>query len=211
MRKFAVIDAPQQSDAWKAARLGRLTSSRANDMLATRKDGKPSASRDNLRVQLVLERITKCPQERTFQSAAMDYGLAMEPEAFAAYEAMTGQMVQRSGFLSHNELMAGCSLDGHVGNYQGIVEIKCPIPATHLDYLRTSQIPTEYLRQVQHALWVSGAEWADWMSYERSFPERLRTKIVRVHRSDLDMAAYALAVRLFLSEVEKQEAELREM
>lgn len=203
-RQFTVIDAPQRSEAWTMARLGRLTGSRASDMLATRKDGKEAAGRTNLRVQLVLERVTGQPQERHFQSAAMQYGSEMEPEAYAAYEALTGTMLKRTGFLSHSGLMVGCSLDGHTGDFEGLIEIKCPIPATHLDYVRTGVIPGEYLKQITHALWVSGAEWCDWMSYERTFPEHLRAKLVRVRREDVDIEAYKKQAMAFLAEVDRE-------
>jgi len=201
---FTVIDAPQRSPEWFAARLGRLTSSRAADMMATRKDKKESADRKNLRVQLALERLTGRPCERDYQSGDMQYGVVTEPEAYAVYEAMTGQLLQRSGFLAHNELMAGASLDGHVGDYEGIVEIKCPLPATHMEYLKTGAVPSDYLWQVIHSLWITGAEWCDWMSYAKEFPEHLQAKFVRVKRTDVDIAAYELAVRLFLSEVDKE-------
>lgn len=204
MRAFTAIDVPQRSEAWFQARLGRVTSSRANDMLATRKDGKEAAGRANLRIQLALERITGKPQEREFQSDAMEYGAETEPEAYAAYEALTGNLLQRTGFLSHNTMMAGASLDGHVGDFEGIVEIKCPIPATHMEYLESGKVPTDYLRQVTHSLWLTGAEWCDWMSYERTFPEHLRARIVRVKRSDVDLVAYELALSFFLSEVDRK-------
>lgn len=204
MRSFTVIDAEQRSPEWFAARLGRITGSRAADMMATRKDKKESADRRNLRVQLALERLTGRSCERDYQNGHMEYGVVTEPEAFAAYEALTGHMLQRSGFLRHNDLMAGTSLDGHVGDYEGIVEIKCPIPATHLEYLKTGAVPSDYLWQVTHSLWVSGAAWCDWMSYAKEFPEHLQAKIVRVKREDVDLAAYKLAVRLFLGEVDKE-------
>jgi len=49
---FTVIDAPQRSAEWFAARAGRLTGSVAADMLATIKSGEAAARRD-LRTRLV--------------------------------------------------------------------------------------------------------------------------------------------------------------
>jgi len=198
---FTIVNAAQRSDAWKAARLGRLTGSRAADMLSTGRSGAEAAGRRNLRVQLVLERVTGKPQERSFQSAAMQHGIETEDEACATYEALTGTLLERTGFLSHNTLMVGCSLDSHVGDFEGIVEIKCPIPATHWEYLQTGKVPGDYLKQVTHGLWVSGAQWCDWMSYEPSFPETLRAKIVRVPRDEAAIDAYQRAALTFLSEV----------
>jgi hypothetical protein len=59
---FTVVMAEQRSPEWFAARLGRLTGSRAADMLATIKSGEAAARRD-LRVQLVVERLTSTLQE----------------------------------------------------------------------------------------------------------------------------------------------------
>jgi len=91
-------------------------------MLATIKSGEAAARRD-YRMQLVCERLTGQLQEDGFINAAMQRGIDLEPAAFAAYESLTGDMAQRSGFLSHNVHQAGCSLDGHVGDFEGIVEI----------------------------------------------------------------------------------------
>src|SRR5512138_1556915 len=117
MRSFRIVDAEQRSPAWFQARVGRLTGSRAGDMLATIKSGEAAARRD-LRTQLVCERLTGQVQEEAFIDAAMQRGIDCEPLAFAAYEAHTGTLVQRSGFLAHDTHMAGCSLDGHVGEFE---------------------------------------------------------------------------------------------
>src|SRR6185295_6009416 len=110
---FTVVDAPQRSPEWFAARLGRLTGSRAGDMMATIKSGE-AASRRDLRLQLVLERLTGTVQDDGYVSADMRRGIAREPAALAAYEVATGHLVQTTGFLQHDTLPAGCSLDGHV-------------------------------------------------------------------------------------------------
>jgi len=203
---FRIVDVPQRSPEWFAARLGRLTSSRADDMLATLKSGKgEAAGRRNLRVQLVLERLTNRSQERTsFQSEAMQNGIEREADAYAAYEALTGRMLQSTGFLSADQLMVGCSLDGHVGDFEGLIEIKCPLAATHLEYLKTGIVPGEYLKQIMHALWITGAQWCDWMSFEPDFPEPLRAKIVRVPRSAVDIDSYEAAALTFLAEVRRE-------
>jgi len=209
-RAFTVVEAPQGSPAWAAARLGRLTSSRAADMLATIKSGE-SAGRRNLRAQLALERITGRSQAPTFQSEAMRQGLAREAEAAGQYEALTGTLLRSTGFLSHTALMMGASLDGHVGEFVGVVEIKCPIAATHLEYLTTGTIPGDYRKQIAHQLFMSGARWCDWVSYCPEFPADLQLRIVRVERSDQEMAAYALAAALFLREVDAAVAVIRRL
>lgn len=207
--RFAVIDAPQRSDAWFRVRAGKLTGSRACDMLATIKSGAPSASRKNLLAQLVLERITGKPQESSFTSDAMRDGIEREADALALYEAVCGQVVQRSGFIVLNGQQAGCSLDGHVGDYDGIVEGKAPIAATHLEYLKSGKVPEDYMRQIIHNLWVTGAQWCDWLSYHPDFPESLQVKVVRIDRDEKAIAEYEKKALAFLAEVDAEEAALR--
>jgi YqaJ-like recombinase protein len=202
---FTVIDAEQRSPTWFAARLGKLTGSRAADMLSTIRTGEAAARRD-LRVQLVVERLTGLLQEEPFQNAAMLRGIECEPLAFAAYEALTGAVAVRTGFLAHDTYAAGCSLDGHVGAYTGIVELKAPKSATHLRYLRGGALPSEYLPQVTHNLWVTGAAWCDFLSFDDRFPAQLQTFLVRVEATDLDLAGYEKKALAFLAEVDAEVA-----
>ena len=199
-RAFTEISAPQRSPEWFAARLGRLTGSRAGDMLATIKTGEAAARRD-YRLQLVCERLTGQGQEDGFVSEAMQRGIDLEPAAFRAYEAETGLMPRTSGFLAHQTLLAGCSLDGHVGDFEGILELKCPKSATHLRYLRSGVPAPEHLAQITHNLWLTGAAWCDFLSYDDRFPPALQVFLVRVARTDVDLAAYHEKVVRFLDEV----------
>jgi predicted phage-related endonuclease len=200
---FTIVTDDQRTDAWKLARVGRLTASRACDMLATIKSGEAAARRD-LRAQLVVERLTGLPQDDTFVSQAMQRGIDREGDARAAFEAATGMLVQPVGFLAHPELMAGCSPDGIIGPNVGVLEIKCPKSATHLGILRSRTVPKDYLAQLTHALWITGAEWASFVSWDGRFPPPLQLFTMRISRASLDVDAYELAARLFLSEVDRE-------
>lgn len=198
---FTVLDAPQRSPAWFQARLGRLTGSRAADMLAMTKAGEHTSRRKDLRTQLVLERLTGQVQAEDWFSPEMRRAVVKEPLAIEAYETLTGRFAQRSGFLAHDTLPVGCSLDGHLGDFAGIVEVKCPKSSTHLAYLTSGTVPEEYLPQIVHALWVSGAAWCDFLSFDDRFPPHLQTMLVRYARNEEEIALYTLAVAAFLSEV----------
>jgi hypothetical protein len=200
---FTIIDCAQRSPEWHEARVGRLTSTGADPMLATIKSGGYSAGRKNLLARLLLERVTGKPQENGYESKAMKDGAEREADALALYEARV-RSVRTCGFLRHDELMAGASLDGYVGDFEGIVEAKCPMPATHLEYLRTGTVPLDYYRQITHQLWMCGASWCDFVSFHPDFPERSRLKIVRVPRNPVEIAAYDLAARLFLADVDRE-------
>ena len=209
MRAFRIIDAPQRSPEWFAARAGRVTGSRAADLLAQIKSGE-AADRRNYRAALVLERLTGEPADADgFVSPAMQRGVELEPEARAAYEAQTGVLVDQTGFLAHDALLAGCSLDGHVGDFAGIVEIKCPNSATHLDALKAGGVPSKHVAQITHNLWMTGAQWCDFVSYDPRFPEGLRLYICRVEASTLDLGGYEKKLRAFLDEVDAELAVLQ--
>lgn len=210
MKPFTVIAAEQRSDAWRLARAGRVTASRACDVLAKIKSGE-AAARRNYRTQLVAERLTGHPSEDGFVSAAMTRGVELEPAAFAAYEAVTGQMAQRVGFLAHNERPIGASPDGVIGDFDGIVELKVPLPATHLGYLRAGTLPADYLPQVLHLLLVSDAAYCDFLSYSPHFPDHLQTFLVRVYRSEVDVAGYDRELTAFLAEIDNDVLALQTM
>lgn len=204
---FTVCMDDQRSPAWFTARLGRLTGSRAADMLSVIKSGEAAARRD-LRTQLVCERLTNTLQEDPFVNVVMQRGIDLEPAAFSAYEGLTGSVAYRSGFLSHDTLMVGCSLDGHIqggsGPFWGILECKCPKSATHLRYLRSGIAPSDYLSQITHNLWVSEAAWCDFLSFDDRFPPPLQTFLVRVSRADVDLIEYEKKALAFLAEVDRE-------
>lgn len=206
-----ILATTQRTADWYAARLGRITSSRAADLLATIKSKGEAAGRRNYRIQLVLERITGRSQENGFVSAAMQQGTDRETDALALYEAVTGNLLQTTGFLAHDTLMAGCSPDGYINDYEGIAEIKSPIPATHWDYLKTGVVPGEYHKQIVHALWITGARWCDWLSFNPDFPAPLQSKLVRVWRDDAEIDSYEIMARQFLSEVDAETRAVEQM
>jgi hypothetical protein len=205
---FTIIDAPQRSDEWFKVRLGRLTGSCADDMLRTIKSGESAAQR-NLKMRLICERLTHVSQDNPLPFRTVQRGIDSEPRAIAAYEAKTGRLVRRTGFLCHTELMAGCSLDGDVGKFAGIIEVKCGQSTTHLECLRSRAVPKDYLAQVTHNLWLSNAEWCDYVSFDDRFPVELTLCIVRVQRDKDVLAAYEQRAIAFLEDVDKEEASVR--
>ena len=74
----------QGSEEWFAARCGKVTASRVQDIIAKTKSG-PSASRANYMAELVAERLTG-ESSKGFSNAAMQWGTETEPQARLAYE-----------------------------------------------------------------------------------------------------------------------------
>ena len=201
-----VVDCEQRSPEWFEARRGLLTATGAAAMLSKpKKNGEETVGRYKLRVRLALEteRGRALSDEDRFVSAEMRRGIEREPEAIRLYEAVTGDLVQTVGFIRHGELPAGCSPDGIVGDFTGGLEVKCPEYHTHFEYLEKGTVPSEYLPQVLHSLFVTGLPWWDFCSYCPEFDGAARLFTVRVYRDEKAMSAYALAFALFWREVEE--------
>lgn len=198
----------QGTPEWRAARCGRVTASKAADVLATIQKGEAAARRD-YRTQLIVERLTGSPADDGFVSADMLRGSELEPEARRAYEAATGELVDACGFFAWDDLMVGASPDGLVGA-DGCIELKVPKSATHLSYIKAGVVPTNYLPQIACQLWVTGRAWCDFASYDPRFPDGLRLFVARVTAEQLkaDIEHLESKVRAFLEEVDKDVAAL---
>jgi putative phage-type endonuclease len=196
----------QGSPEWFSARLGRVTASRVADVVAKTKSG-PSASRANYLAQLVAERLSGEAQE-SFSSAAMQWGTDMEPEARLAYVFRTDAMVAEVGFVPHPSIeMAGASPDGLVGD-DGLVEIKCPNTATHIDTLVGRAVPGKYVTQIQWQLACTGRAWCDFVSFDPRMPEEMRLFVQRVERDETRIAELEAEVVAFLADLDETVASL---
>ena len=154
----------QGTDAWFQARLGKATGSRIADIVAKTKTGY-STSRENYMAQLICERMTGKVAE-SYSNSAMQWGTETEPLARAAYEVKTGLTVNQIGFVDHPSiLMTGASPDGLVGD-SGMIEIKCPNTATHIETLLSGKVPTKYLTQMTWQMCCTGRHWTDFVSYD---------------------------------------------
>lgn len=203
---------PQGTPEWLADRAGRATGSRAKDILAKIKTGE-AAARRNYRVQLATERLTGKPQESGFVSKEMQWGTDQEPFARMAYESATGNLVTEMGFIYLPDIMAGCSVDGLIeeGDRTGVFEAKCPISATHVEYLVAGKLPSEYKPQILHNVYVTGADFADFISYDPRMPEKLQLFKVRWERDEAEIKEYEAELFDFLSGVDRVHTSLSEL
>ncbi|MBN9236045.1 exonuclease [Mesorhizobium hungaricum] len=189
----------QRTDEWFAARLGRVTASRIADVCARTKTGW-GAGRKNYMAELVAERLTGTRQEG-FTNAAMQWGTDQEPEARIAYEFYRDATVVETGFVPHPSIAeTGASPDGLVRD-DGLVEIKCPNTATHLETLLGAELPQKYFYQIQWQLSCTGRQWCDFVSYDPRLPEAMRLHVERVSREDIVIAALEKDVIDFLNEL----------
>ncbi len=93
-------------------------------------------------------------------TAAMAHGTRQEPEARAAYEALTGTVMQPLVLVEgdYSASLDGMSFDGSL-----IVEIKSPYKGRQSELWKTVEqgiVPEHYGWQIEHQLMVSGASLA---------------------------------------------------
>jgi putative phage-type endonuclease len=189
----------QRTDDWFAARLGKVTASRVADVIAKTKTGY-GAGRANYMADLVVERLTG-QKASSFTNAAMEWGTQTEPQAKTAYAAKTGILVEEVGFIDHPTVaMSGASPDGFAE--EGLVEIKCPNTATHLEYIFDGKPPQKYVTQMQWQMACAGKPWCDFVSYDPRLPERLQLLVVRVPRDDDYIKILEQEVTTFLQELD---------
>jgi putative phage-type endonuclease len=168
----------QRTEEWFAARCGKVTASRVADIIAKTKTGY-STSRDNYLAQLVCERMTGKPAE-SYSNSAMQWGTDTEPYARAAYEARMDLLVTEVGFVNHPRIaMAGASPDGLAN--EGLVEIKCPNTATHIDTLLSRTVPAKYITQMIWQMCCADRPWCDFVSFDPRLPERHQLFIKRIN------------------------------
>lgn len=197
---YSEEDYPQGSDAWQELRAGKVTASKITDIMAKLKNGKPSAGRATYMGQLIAERLTGIKSD-SFSNAAMQWGVETEPQAIAAYEFLNDVEVERIAFADHPSIeFSGASPDGLVA-HRGLLEVKCPNTATHIEYLISQKIPKKYLDQMQWQMACMDAKWCDFMSFDPRMPEHLNRLIIRVDRDNKYIEEMEMEVIKFNSEI----------
>lgn len=157
------LDCEQGTEEWLTARLGIPTATGIENIVTP--TGKKSSSQIKYMSELIEESILGL-QDSGYKSAFMERGNQLEPLARSAYEFLTGNAVKQIGGVYLNEkkeLMV--SPDGLIPELKKGLEIKCPKMSTHIQYIINGGVPSEYLIQVQSALWVTGYETWDFVSY----------------------------------------------
>lgn len=167
---MTIIPCKQGSPEWHAARLGIPTASVFDRILTP--TGKRSTQAQKLAYKLVAEKVLGCPMEE-ITSAAMNRGTELEADAVAAYEFQTGNVTEAVGFCLSDCGRYGASPDRLIAG-GGVLEVKCPLPHTHLMYLCEEGIAMDYWPQIQGQLLVTGAEWCDSISFCPGFPLDVR-------------------------------------
>lgn len=205
MSRFILSAHEQGSEGWLLDRAGKATGSRAKDILATIKTGESAARRD-YRLELAIERMTGTPAPQGFVSQEMMWGTEQEPFSRMAFEERTGLIVNEAGFAYLPDVMAGCSVDGFIddGGRLGFWESKSPKSFTHIQYLKAKRLPPEHEPQILHNFYVTGAEFADFVSFDPRLIPALQMFHIRIERDDRAVKEYEEKLLAFLDEVDSE-------
>ena len=167
----------QRTEEWFAARCGKVTASRMKDIIAK----SDTAAYRNYQAEIISERLSGRPAE-SYSSREMQRGTELEPKARAVYILETGSDVSETGLIPHPHIAnSGASPDGLVDS-DGLLEIKCPNTATHIDFLLHRQPKREYILQMQWQMACTGRLWCDFVSYDDRLPEPHAYACIRIMR-----------------------------
>lgn len=196
----------QNTEEWRVARAGSLGASQVHEAITRTKTGW-AATRANVMAQIIIERITGKPTDG-YTSAAMQWGHDNEPQARAAYEFQQNCDVAQVGLVRHPTIVGThASPDGLVGD-DGMIEVKCPLPATHLETLLGQSVPSKYVTQMQWQMCVTGRAWCDYVSFDPRFAPHLQLFVQRINRDDKMIAELEQMVSDFLGEIDQKLAAL---
>ena len=201
MAIYHKIDA--RSPEWFWMRLGMPTASEFHKIVTP--GGKISAQAEGYAYVLLAEAKLGHPLD-SVETQWMTRGIELEDEAIKAYEFEVDIETDLGGFVSNDEGTYGCSPDRLVGE-DGILEMKCPAPNTHMGYLLSpASMAKEKWPQVQGQLLVTGRSWDDLMSYHPELP----AVILRVERDAKYISILQTALETFVEQVRAMRAQLEE-
>lgn len=160
------FDIIQNSEQWEQIKIGKFSASAANDLLMDKKN----KGYQNLINRIVEERMTGKKSESVSFTGNVytERGHELEPVAREDYEFRSFNDVQIIGVIELDDWVL-CSPDGLI-NDDGLYQAKCPIFNTHKEYLKTKKIPSNYYKQMQFELYVSGRKYNVFNSYHPSLP-----------------------------------------
>jgi len=194
----------QGTDEWRKIRLGKPTASEFCKLFTDKLEPRKGEMPNTLLYQKVAE-LWHGPLP-SFGTKYMEDGNVMEDEARPWYEFTRGVTVLTPGFITSDCERYGCSPDGLVEGVGGL-EIKCPMPTTHVDYVLTGSLPTEYAAQVHGSMMVTGLPVWDFVSYSRSMPPL----VVRVERDETIIARMAEVVNAFCDKIAQANDRMKQL
>ena len=154
-------DIIQGSEKWHELRRGRPTASRFSDIITAQK-GELSKSAKVYTAELIADCFIDPALFARLPTMWEERGVEMEPMARTAFTELTGLKLDVVGFITRDDQVVGCSPDSLVldeaGNPISGLELKCPMPKTHVQYVMEGTLPDDYKQQVHGSMAVTGLD-----------------------------------------------------
>ena len=156
-----IENAPQGSEAWFNLKLGVLSASNANKIVAK----KGTQTRQTYLNQLLAQVCTG--QHKDMDSAALSWGRAVEDQARATYEMQEDTEIVELPFVFKDaSFREGCSPDG-IDGWQTGVEIKAPYASeNHIAFMVDGKIKPEWQWQMQYCMRILDCETYHFVSFD---------------------------------------------
>ncbi len=174
----------QGSDEWMKLRCGIPTASEMDALLTPEFKLRTGEGVQTYLAKKLAEKWLGRPLPSFSGFGDLEQGTILEEEAIPYYECENNCTIQRVGFITTDDGKAGCSPDGLI-QYEcgpgkqaiaaGGIEIKSPAIHTHVGYLLRWTLPKDYAAQVHGSMYVTGAPWWKFMSYNRHCPPLILT------------------------------------
>ncbi len=162
------FDVSHNSPEWDMLRMGMPTSSKFDKILTP--TGQLSSQADNYANLMIAELMMGKPIKEFEATYWTERGHEFEQEAREAYEMITGSSVEPAGFITDDKFRFGCSPDGLIKADNGGLEIKCPAPQTHIEYLLNKAFDKKYKPQYQGQMLIAQLDYVDFISYHPELP-----------------------------------------
>lgn len=198
-----IVDCPQYSPEWWAARCGKPTASEFDSIITPAKL-EPSTSAEGYMEKLLGEHFSGKADE-SYQSEHMKNGKEAEQEARDYYAFNFNCEPKTVGFCMTDDERYGCSPDILLDS--GGCELKVVIAKTIINYHRKGVLPLKYKMQVIGSIVVTEYEYWDFMAYNGD----LKPFHIRTERKDVikEITAVKDALNRFCDKLDKEREILR--
>lgn len=185
------------TEEWILSRLGKITASEIHKLFVKGqgKDKLIGIGGVNYLNKKIGEILTQVMSDNVPETEDVLRGLGHEKFAIERYSILTNETVYDSKLFNYNAIAAGTT-DGQTSNdginIKGIIEAKCPRANKHIQVLSVDaaielkDIDPQYYHQPQANILFTGAEYADFISYNDEIKHYdLQIRVIRVY-PDMD-------------------------
>lgn len=195
---FDATDVEQNSVEWLYMRLGVLTASNADKIVA----GIKTATRRGYMASLIKEIVT-CEVAEQLPFKQLEHGNLYEPIARDSLSLSLMDDIKELPFVYKDESMrVGMSPDGAIGNK--VVELKCPYDSSvFVKFMCFDEVKKEYHKQQQFQIWVADADGGYFGNYDPRMKLCKEIHFSEVDRDESFMKTLDDAVPQFIHDMDK--------